>query len=151
MKKQLIWGPESPLRMGEGGREGVGIQLCLLSEKQGHVFAMITHLPQKLLQGNKREREAQSKPRHSGVSGDAPESAHNGQTRHCCCWQPEICHTLPALYHEMPFPSRWEKISPQQMEISLRQGTGGKPLGQTRGRVKLHTQKRSHGSLSCAP
>lgn len=115
VKKQLIWRPESPLRAGEGGRGGYPA-LPILSEERGYVFAIITHLPQKLLQGNKREGEAQTNPRHSGVSGDTPKSDHDCQTWHCCCWQPEIpTHSVPALCHDMPFPSRWEMISLQQM------------------------------------
>lgn len=113
--KNSPFGNQSPLRAGEGGRGGYPA-LPILNEKQGYVFAIITHLPQKLLQGNKREREAHSNPRHSGVSDDTPKSDHDCQTWHCCCWQPEIpTHSVPALCHDMPFPSRWEKISPQQM------------------------------------
>lgn len=135
MKKQLIWRPESPLRVGEGVKRGYSA-LPALSERRGHTFAIIIHLPQKLLQGNKREREAQSNPRHSGVSGDTPKSDHGGQTWHCCYWQPEIpAHSVPALCHNMPFPRDGRRFHSSRWQISLRQGTGTKPRGQTRGRV----------------
>lgn len=60
-------------------------------------------------------------------------------------------HRAPSLCHGMPFPSRWEAISLQQMANIPQIGHGKKITGTKRregqAHGKLHTQKRSHGSL----
>lgn len=117
MKEQLVWRPASPLRVGEGGKEGEGIQLC-----QSRVKSKDMCLPSSPIchKSYYRATRGKEKPRASPdiqeVSGDAPTPDYDGQTRRCCCcWQPEIpTPSMPALCHEMPFPSRWEKMSLQQ-------------------------------------
>lgn len=62
--------------------------------------------------------------------------------------------SAPFLFHEMPFPSRWEVILPQQManisQVGHVKKTTGTKRREAQANSKLHTQKRSHGSLSCA-
>lgn len=133
---------------GRKGRRGYPA-LPILSEKQGHVFAIVAHLPQKLLQGNKREREAQIfrkclvMPQHqTTMARHGAAAAAGSQRSQLPACQPSAMKCL--------FPVDGRRFHYSRRQISLRQGIGKKPLGQTRGRVKLHTQKRSHGSLSCA-
>lgn len=148
----LETGESSQSGRGRMGRRGYPA-LPILSEKQGHVFAIIPHLPQRSYYRATRGKEKPKATTNIKACLVIPQNqTMMAQTWHCCCWQAEIpAHSVPALCHNMPFPSTWEKTSLQQMVNIPQTGHWKKTSGANKREGKLHTQKRGHGSLSCAP